>query len=103
MEDLKRILMQTTEGIQRVADLLYKQQNKNGMLEFNALLSKLSELVILISQMGENQEILFDSNQYLRTLTEAMKAMEEKDNVLLADILQYDLLDQLKEFEKFLK
>ena len=39
----------------------------------------------------------FDEKELVRLLTEAVNAMEAKDSVLLADILQYDFLDRMEQ------
>ncbi len=89
------------EKIEIISNLLY-QQNQNEA--FSQLLVLINELSILSTHLfgQENEDILsnVEQNRLLSTLNEAMNALEKKDGVLLADILNYDLTDLLNELEK---
>lgn len=102
MDELYNMLHHTSISIQEVADLLYQQQMTEGMQKLNDLLIEITELSGLLIEKTREETKDFDEQKFLTTLTEAMEALKESDYVLLADILQYDLLEQLSEIhEKF--
>ena len=81
MKDLLDVLRKITE-------LLY-QEKTNEAYGF---------LVRCLPHMGLMIEDIEDENlkrEIMDSLTEAIGAMEAKDHTLLADILQYDVIDKL--------
>lgn len=100
MQDIKNSIEIIKKEVQKVTDLLYKQQNNAGMNEMNELLSELSNITVIITRYIQDGSLQFDLNQYIEILTNAMHALEEKDTTLLADILQYDLLEQINGLEE---
>lgn len=83
--------------IQKISNLLYQQKRSESFVEFTELLNELSmvsEQLFILKRQGE---ITFNELDYVNTLTEAMNALESKDDVLVADILNYELTNQLEE------
>lgn len=92
---MKKLLLKTIEEIERVTDYFYKQQNQTGYSELDQVITDISLTIDTIFKYRlEKQTINFDEQKLIATLTEAMKAIEGKDSILLADIFQYDLLEQ---------
>jgi hypothetical protein len=76
------------DNIKEVTDLLYQQKLKEGYQRLNLVLADISAYVATIEDETKQQEIL-------ETLTESLDAMQQQDTTLLADILQYELLERL--------
>lgn len=74
--------------IQEVAELFYQQRNTEGYQRLNQLLQDLSSYIVTITEEEKQTE-------FLEALKEALDAMEQKDTTLLADILQYELIEKL--------
>lgn len=92
---MKKLLLKTIEEIERVTDYFYKQQNQTGYSELDQVITDISLTIDTIFKYRlEKQTINLDEQKLIATLTEAMKAIEGKDSILLADIFQYDLLEQ---------
>ena len=52
---------------------------------------------LLIEALHQGENLLFDEEKFKGVLLEAMEAMEQKDMILFADILQYELSEQLQQ------
>ena len=103
MNNLKDVLILAITKIEEVTDLLYKQKNNEGYALLNsALINVTAAIDQLFAYKIENNSLNIDENKLISNLTEAMHAMEEKDTVLLADILQYEIVEQFKTIVKIL-
>lgn len=83
MEDLLDIL-------EKIAELLY-QENYNQAYGF------LVKCLPFFSQCMEQIEDEALQAELLQSLTESVGAMENNDYTLLADILQYDIIEKLRD------
>lgn len=96
--ELKQAVARFSEALQKTTELFYTQKEAEGYQAFGSLLVPLSNLLdALFALRASSGKPEFDEKEIARLLTEAVKAVEEKDGVLLADILQYDFLDQLEQ------
>lgn len=73
------------ENIQDITDALYQQRVKEGLETIPLVLKQLSTIAM---QLDEEKETAL-----LSILKNAMDALEEKEYVLLADILYFDVRD----------
>ena len=89
MEERKLALAQMAESI---AGGLYQQDQQNGLERINGLVAELLELAKELERENSSDLNIQTMN---RILVEAMKALEVRDYVLLADILFYDLKELL--------
>ena len=97
----KEALRILKKQIQANADMFYQQNNKEAFELFGKLLNEISTLSVQIFELkNSNPAVEFDENKYLSILTDAMNALESRDEVLLADIINYDLLEILETVEK---
>ena len=80
---------QVREEIDKIAELLYQEKKDEAYVGIQGLIPKLMEYTSNI-QDGEQQQKL------LAVLGNALEAMEQEDLTLLADILQYDLAEELR-------
>lgn len=97
MSDLKDWIMSVVIIVEETATLFYQQKSQDA---YTKLLQGIDELTIIIGKLDEipiKDSLNIDKNKLLNTLKETMHALEDRDTVLIADILQYDLIDQLKE------
>ena len=83
----------TMENIENMASLYYKGRDEEGNQAMSELIKNLSEL---IGALGDEQKV----NELLNILKTALKAMEEKDYVYLADILNYEIAGRIEEYVK---
>lgn len=77
------------DKIDELADLLYQERKDKAYSMIEDLVNDLTQY---ISQV-ENQEI---QQSILIALQQAFQAMEEDDTTLLADILLYELLENIE-------
>lgn len=88
MVERKIALAQMAED---VAIGLYQQDKARGLDKINGLVAELLET----AKVMEREEVSLDMQAVNQILMEAMKALEVRDYVLLADILFYDLRELL--------
>lgn len=96
MGDLKNILKESIQSVRQTTELFYQQRTDEGYKQLDSTIVVLSKVIDgIFKYKAEGHDILIDENQLVLVLTEAMKAMEAKDTILLSDILQYELEDLL--------
>ncbi|SFR58867.1 hypothetical protein SAMN05661086_00359 [Anaeromicropila populeti] len=84
------------EKINIMTELFY-QQNTNAYQYLNVILEGLTQLInLLVQYQAENNEKILDEQELLQSITEAFTAMQEGDNVLLADLFSYNIKEQLQ-------
>lgn len=78
-------------------DLFYQNKIEEGYKHLDNTLVKISDAIeeVIRYQNDSGQDI--QGEKVVGILTEAMKALEMKDALLLADILQYDLKEILED------
>ncbi len=95
MAELKKNLQQMNKDIEEITDHFYRKQDKEGYDKLNQNIPKImgviEEIMVFASK---NKNIQIDENAILNALNKAMNAMEQKDTVLIADILKYELSEQ---------
>lgn len=86
MNEINSIVCELLDDIGEVCGLLEKKEKKAGYEKMPFIINKLSPAMLQILNSGEfNQEII------LELLKDMMFAMENKDSVLLLDVLQYGI------------
>lgn len=90
MEDLKVNLQFIIEGFEAVCNDLYQQEQKRAYEKLNIVLG---DLTLILNEVGLVEG--FDLNNLMHHLEEALNAMEAQDYVLLADIIKYEIIEQL--------
>ena len=85
-QELKQII----DIINRVTELLYQENIVPAYAQLVAVLPRLEKVITDFSE--EVQQELTEN------LRNALEAMEDGDNTLLADILQYEVLEKLRGF-----
>lgn len=74
--------------IERIAELLYQEKKDDAYAGISSLVPELVAYTGGIEDTEKQQKLT-------EVLGNALGAMEEEDLTLLADILQYDLMDEL--------
>lgn len=101
MPELKDMLRVAINDVKSTTDLFYQQKEHDAYVKFNTTIESISSVVEkLFIMYNETAFPEFSQENLMLNLNNAMNAMQEKDAILLADILQYDLLEQ---FENILK
>lgn len=77
------------EVLKKVAELLYQEEHNKA---YGLLVKCLPIMGVCIEEI-EDKEL---QREILDSLTEAIAAMENNDYTLLADILQYDVIEKLE-------
>lgn len=93
MDDRTEKIGKALDEIDKVIGLFYDHKEKEGYQETNVLIGMLMELD---AELAGGQA---SAAEWMRGLTEAMEALEQKDTVLFADILQYDIAEQIRTWE----
>lgn len=97
MSILRSKIEETIQIIDNNTDLFYQNKIDEGYKHLDNTLIKISdtieEVIKYQSQCGKD----IQGESIVGILTEAMKALENKDALLLADILQYELKEVLEE------
>ena len=98
MAQEKECVLKTIGIIQQTTELFYQQKEKAGFQKMNETVAAITQMVDILHQYKEeNASFVYDETQVLKSLTEALGAMEAGDTVLLADILEYDFVEYLQE------
>lgn len=98
MEQLRDDIKDTMQVLKKIAALLYQQKAQEGYAELDAALQC---LLLTVSRMAayqkDKENKIIDEELMNIALNEALKAIEQKDIVLLADILIFELNGLLDE------
>ena len=78
----KQLVEKTLEEVRESVDLFYQQKTGEALQQFDAVLKKVMTMV----------DTLFSYKEYHEGL-----ALEERDMILLADIIQYDFVEYVEE------
>jgi hypothetical protein len=88
--------------IEQVTKLFYEQKQTEGYQQLEMTLVSIAVAIDVIYKL-KNEAVLHSDikiEEIVPALSEAMKALEQRDSILLADILQYDIKNQLEIFYK---
>lgn len=75
--------------LMNVSDLLYQDNREYAYKMLALILGSLEKVIAEIEQQGIRSELCI-------CLKDALQAMQEEDDVLLADILQYEIVERLQ-------
>jgi ElaB/YqjD/DUF883 family membrane-anchored ribosome-binding protein len=97
---MKEEIIKVLQSIDQTTELFYQQKEQEGYknLEYtlDILIKTINEMLIYKKEKSDNFKDI-QENKINEILTEAMNALEQKDTILLSDILNYDLKEALKE------
>lgn len=96
MEYLKQILLETVQAIEATTVCFYQNKTSEGYRRLDDTLLRLGEVMTEVGQYRQQgNDVALDETETMNKLTEALKALEMKDTLLLADILEYEIKDIL--------
>lgn len=93
MEFREEIIRRINDKIGKVTDLFYKQKSQEGYQEFIGLIDEIYEFLNMIENMNSQEDCKAIDAKLRNSLIEAVEAMTNKDSVLLADILKYEVVE----------
>lgn len=87
-----------------VAIMFYQQKTTEAYKKFAQIINLLAEIVTELFELKNvNKMLQFNENILLDRFETAVKALEAKDDILLADILYYDFIPQFQRIEEYLE
>lgn len=98
MSEIKETIQNINTEIDIVVELFYQQKIQEAYQKLDILLKKMMEMVVILEEYQhgrEDEEI--DANGLLLALKEALSAIEQKDAVLVADVLKYEIQEKLND------
>lgn len=101
MENTQNVIDSAISVIDDMTELFYQQKKNEALAKMNDVLDNILKVNDTIAQINDISDE--DRQRLVVILGEAVKAMESKDYVLLADILKYDMTDILNEYKQFLQ
>lgn len=93
MNELEQKLNQAISSIEETTTLFYQQKTEEGYQRLQTTLEKIVGCVDQLYQQNNNQAN--NSERIFSILSTSMTALENKDTILLSDILRYDLKQEL--------
>lgn len=98
MSQDKDTILSTMEELKQNLELFYQQKNQEALEQFDSILGKLASTVdMLFAYRESHADFSFDEEKVKSSLVEAMEAMQDKDLILVADIMQYDFIEYIEE------
>jgi hypothetical protein len=99
MDKPKKEIAEIIKKIEQTTEAFYQQRNEEGYKNLESLLNSMSVLFKQISTYkSEGIELDIDEARLNNILNDAMNALERADNILLSDILKYELEGLLEAF-----
>lgn len=93
----KELVVNSLQEIKGSVELFYQQRTGEALQQFNLTLGKITTLVdTLFAYQAEHGNLGLEEDKIKNVLTEAMRALEEGDMILLADIIQYDFVEYVE-------
>ena len=98
MSKEKEQVINTIDSLQNVIDLFYQQSDGQAI---DDLVGTIDEMSMAIDNLAvyssKKDDFELDEAKVCNILKESMDAFQEKDYVLMADILQYDFIEYVNE------
>lgn len=94
----KEQIVATIDKVQNVVDFFYQQKDKEAFEKLDVTLDDMTIAIDnLVAYKNEHQSFVFDDSKLCTILKDAVNALESEDEVLMADILQYDFIEYINE------
>lgn len=97
-----KMIVSLKEKIDLASDLFYKQKNTEGYQILVGVIDGLMAITSDLKAAEQNESMLTFQREFTERLQEITEAMLQKDTILIADMMKYDimeLLDELMELE----
>jgi len=96
MENIKITIDEVLRNIEQMADKFYQQKQNEGYSLLVPTIDTLVHITDYLSNVDQTNQISEYNILIMNLLKDASEALINKDGVLLADILKYDISDVLK-------
>jgi len=98
MSKEKELVKRVLEDVKESLDLFYQQKTEEALQQFSVVPEKIMTMVDTLFQYKEEHDgFPIDEGKVKTSLTEALAALEEKDMILFADIIQYDFVEYIED------
>lgn len=95
MNEFINLLDKTIDSINVVTDKFYQQNISEGYLLLADSITIIMECIDAMEKFNDiGYDLGVDINDILQIIKETMNILEQRDAILLSDILQYELLEQ---------
>ncbi len=94
-----QVLEEVRQKIEQTTDYFYKQKNQEG---YRVLIDVIDDLILLTAELKElehSETIQTLQGALAQSLQEITEAMLQKDTILIADMMKYDIIDLLDKME----
>ncbi|MCH5267644.1 MAG: hypothetical protein J1E62_04790 [Lachnospiraceae bacterium] len=97
MAELKEQIQQIEQQIETVSELFYQQKNAEGYSQLESIIVNVAKVVETVYTANPDDAAVMEKiNKLTSVLQETMESMEDKDTILLADMLKYELPEVLQ-------
>jgi KaiC/GvpD/RAD55 family RecA-like ATPase len=97
MASLKEQIVNNMAEIDDVVEMFYQQKTQEAYLRLDVVLGDFAAIINpLFTYQQEHSEQEIDVGGLTEALKEALSAIEERDAILVADVLKYELLEKLE-------
>lgn len=98
MSAQKELVSKSVKEVEEVVELFYQQKLQEALAKFEPVLGEMMTAIdTIFTYRAEHDGFEIDDVKLTNTLKEAMAALQDGDMVLLADILQYDYIEYMRE------
>lgn len=97
MGNIKEKITQNIKEIDEVVEMFYQQKTQDAYTCLDPVLGNLLEAIdAIVAYQQEHAELEIDVNGLTEALKEALSAIEERDAILMADVLKYEVIEKLE-------
>ena len=98
MKDLKKEIETVINDLDSIVEMFYQQKVQEAYSELNTALGKIMEITEVVQNYtAQNSDKEINMHILLNALKETLSAMEERDVVLVADVLKYEVIEKLND------
>ena len=98
MKDLKKEIETVINDLDSIVEMFYQQKVQEAYSELNTALGKIMEITEVVQNYtAQNSDKEINMDILLNALKETLSAMEERDVVLVADGLKYEVIEKLND------
>jgi hypothetical protein len=101
--EYKISIEEVLKEIEIVTESFYQQKNNIGYQKLVSLIDTLAGVADMIAELEQRALLHEKIGRFTTSLNDAVEALLNKDTILLADILRYDISDILKEVQNSVK
>ena len=100
MKTIKDHIRELNEQIEELTDCFYQQKIEDGYEKLEKLYPYLISIIDELNELENKNEFNVNISNILNKLKDTMLALENKDIILLSDIMKYELLSEFNYISK---